>query len=169
VPPFRTVTFTQKNVEVSFESIYGTFPTKDSLSFLISTQSPLDLLNSFKSLLCADITSPIPSSHSYIIRTSQFKMSQSVTAFVASLEVPATTASQLITQIQANPAISNLTSSTITPIPALLPLTCWVLNIILASGEVTFPPADQALVEVNWYAHRSQTSKCRHKLIVTKV
>jgi hypothetical protein len=96
-------------------------------------------------------------------------MSQSVTAFVASLEVPAATASQLITQIQANPAISNLASSAIAPVPALLPLTCWVLNIILAAGEVTFPPADQALVEVNWYAARNSKYKCRHKLIATKV
>jgi hypothetical protein len=96
-------------------------------------------------------------------------MSQSVTAFVASLEVPAATASQLITQIQASPAISNLTSSAIAPVPALLPLTCWVLNIILAAGEVTFPPADQALVEVNWYAVLSRTSKSQHKLTATKV
>ena len=111
----------------------------------------------------------MPSSHPDIVRTSQFKMSQSVTAFVASLEVPAATASQLITQIQANPAISNLTSSAIAPVPALLPLTCWVLNIILAAGEVTFPPADQALVEVNWYAVLSRTSKSQHKLTATKV
>jgi hypothetical protein len=96
-------------------------------------------------------------------------MIQSVTAFVASLEVPAATASQLITQIHANPAISNLTSSAITLVPALLPLTCWVLNTILAAGEVTFPPADQALVEVNWYAARNRMSQCRHKLIATKV
>jgi hypothetical protein len=109
-----------------------------------------DLLNHFKSLLCAGITSPIPSSHPDIITTLQFEMSQSVAAFVASLGVPSTTATQLITQIQATPTISNLTSFAIAPVPALLPLACWVLNIILASGEVTFPPADQALVEVNW-------------------
>jgi hypothetical protein len=95
-----------------------------------------------------------------ITRISQFKMSQSVAAFVTSLDVPAATASQLITHIQDTPAISSLTISANTPIPALLPLTCWVLQFILAAGEVTFPPADQALVEVNWYVAPNPKYKC---------